>query len=125
MKHNPKAVTTAMQLYFSGESLRNTSHSLEMMGVQVSYQTVWNWIQKYTELMGKYLDKITPQISDTWRADELWLKFHGNMKYLFAMMDDETRFWIARKSLTQRKPTTLEAYSKRRENAQERSHKSS
>jgi hypothetical protein len=24
MKHNPPAVTTAMQLYFSGESLRNT-----------------------------------------------------------------------------------------------------
>jgi transposase InsO family protein len=23
------------------------------------------------------------------------MKFHGNMKYVFAMMDDETRFWIA------------------------------
>jgi transposase-like protein len=65
------------------------------MGVQVSYQTVWNWIQKYTGLMEKYLDKITPQVSDTWRADELYLKVKGDMKYLFAMMDDETRFWIA------------------------------
>jgi len=46
-------------------------------------------------LMGKYLDKITPQVSDTWRADELYVKIHGNMKYVFAMMDDETRFWIA------------------------------
>jgi putative transposase len=32
---------------------------------------------------------------DTWRADELYVKIKGNMKYLFAMMDDETRFWIA------------------------------
>jgi transposase-like protein len=95
MKHNPHAVTTAMQLYFSGESLRNTSRSLRMMGVEVSYQTVWNWIQKYTGLMEKYLDKITPQVSDTWRADELYVKIKGNMKYVFAMMDDETRFWIA------------------------------
>jgi transposase-like protein len=23
------------------------------------------------------------------------MKFHGDMKYVFAMMDDETRFWIA------------------------------
>jgi len=45
--------------------------------------------------MEKYLDKITPQVSDTWRADELYVKIRGNMKYVFAMMDDETRFWIA------------------------------
>jgi len=95
MKHNPHAVTTAMQLYFSGESLRNTARSLRMMGVEVSYQTVWNWIKKYMDLMEKYLDKIAPNVSDTWRADELYMKFHGNLKYVFAMMDDETRFWIA------------------------------
>ena len=46
--------------------------------------------------MGKYLDKITPQVSDTWRADELFLKVKGNTKYLYALMDDETRFWIAK-----------------------------
>lgn len=45
--------------------------------------------------MQKYLDKITPKVSDTWRADELYVKIKGNMKYVFAMMDDETRFWIA------------------------------
>ncbi len=95
MKHNPHGITTAMQLYFSGESLRNTAQSLRLMGVQVSYQTVWNWIQKYTEMMEKYLDQITPQVSDTWRADELFMKVRGDMKYVFAMMDDETRFWIA------------------------------
>jgi transposase-like protein len=95
MKHNPHAVTTAMQLYFSGESLRNTARSLRLMGVEVSYQTVWNWIKKYTGLMEKYLDKITPQVSGTWRADELYVKIKGDMKYVFAMMDDETRFWIA------------------------------
>jgi len=96
MKHNPQGITTAMQLYFSGESLRNTARSLRLMGVQVSYQTVWNWIQKYMGLMEKYLDKITPQVSDTWRADEMFLKVKGNPKYLYALLDDETRFWIAK-----------------------------
>lgn len=95
MKHNPQAITSAMQLYFSGESLRNTQKSLRLLGVQVSHQTVYNWIQKYVGLMQKYLEKITPQVSDTWRADELYLKIKGDMKYLFALMDDETRFWIA------------------------------
>jgi transposase-like protein len=95
MKHNPQAITTAMQMYFSGESLRNTAKTLRLIGAQVSHQTIYNWINKYTALMTKYLDKITPQVSDTWRADELFLKVKGNMKYLYALMDDQTRFWIA------------------------------
>jgi transposase-like protein len=95
MKHNPQGITTAMQLYFSGESLRNTAKSLRLIGVEVSHKTIYNWIHKYTALMDKYLEKITPQVSDTWRADELYVKIKGDMKYLFALMDDETRFWIA------------------------------
>ena len=96
MKHSPKGITTAMQLYFSGESLRSTARSLRLIGVQVSHKTVYNWIQKYIGLMERYLEKITPQVSDTWRADEMWLKIRGNPKYLYALMDDETRFWIAK-----------------------------
>ena len=95
MKHNPQAITTAMQLYFSGESLRNTARSLRLLGVQVSHKTVFMWIKKYTAIMEKCVEKITPQVSDTWRADEVFLKVKGNMKYLYALMDDQTRFWIA------------------------------
>ena len=95
MKHNPKGITTAMQLYFSGESLRNVARSLKLLGMEVSHQTVYNWIEKYTKLMNQYLDKITPQVGDAWRADEIYIKVRGELKYVFAMMDDETRFWIA------------------------------
>jgi len=95
MKHNPQAITSAIQLYFSGESLRNTMKSLRLLGVEVSYQTVYNWISKYVSLMKVYVEKIVPNVSDTWRADELYVKIKGDMKYLFALMDDETRFWIA------------------------------
>jgi transposase-like protein len=95
MKHNPQGITTAMQLYFSGESLRNVAKSLRLLGVEVSHKTVFMWIKKYTALMEKYLDKITPQVSDTWATDELFLKVKGNLKYLYAMMDEQTRFWIA------------------------------
>jgi len=125
MKHNPKAITTAIQLYFSGESLRNVTKSLRLLGVDVVHGTVYNWIKKYTKLMEKYLDNITPQVGDTWRADEIFIKIRGNRKYLFAMMDDETRFLIAQevadtknnhdakhlfrmaKEITEKKPTKL------------------
>lgn len=95
MKHNPQAITSAMQLYFSGESLRNTANSLRLIGVQVSYRTILNWIKKYVTLMKNCTENIVPNVGDTWRADEIYVKVAGDMKYLFAMMDDETRFWIA------------------------------
>jgi transposase-like protein len=95
MKASPQIITSAMQLYFTGESLRNTQKFLELQGVKITHKTVWNWIKKYTNLMEKYLEQITPQVSDKWRTDELYLKIKGDRKYLYAMMDDDTRFWIA------------------------------
>ena len=95
MRSNPQTITSAMQLYFTGESLRNVQKFLRLQGIEVAHSTIYKWIKKYTELMQKYVDQITPQVSDTWRADELFLKVKGNTKYLYALMDDDTRFWIA------------------------------
>lgn len=95
MRASPQVITSAMQLYFTGESLRNVQKFLRLQGVEISHKTVYVWIKKYTGLMEKYLEKITPQVGDKWRADEVWVKIKGDMKYLFAMMDDDTRFWLA------------------------------
>lgn len=95
MHATPQMITGAMQLYFSGESLRNVQKFLKLQGVKKSHVSVYNWIKRYVGLMDKYLGQITPQVSGTWRTDELFLKVKGNTKYLYALMDDETRFWIA------------------------------
>jgi transposase-like protein len=95
MKASPQAITESMQLYFSGESLRNVQKFLRLQGVNVDHVTVYRWIKKYVHLMEEYLTKIKPQIGEVWRADELYFKVKGNMKYLYALMDDQTRFWIA------------------------------
>jgi transposase-like protein len=95
MRVSPQAITSSMQLYFSGESLRNVQKFLRLQGIKVSHVAVLKWINKYVSLMKTYVDKITPNVSDVWRADELYVKIKGDMKYLFALMDDETRFWIA------------------------------
>jgi transposase-like protein len=56
---------------------------------------VYRWIKKYVGLMKDYLEQIQPNVSGAWRTDELYQKIKGNTKYLYALMDDETRFWIA------------------------------
>jgi putative transposase len=50
------------------------------------------WMKKYVVLMQTYLEKTTPNVSDAWHADEFYVKVKGNPKYLFALMDDQTRF---------------------------------
>lgn len=96
MKNTPENITSALQMYFTGESLRNIKQFLTLQGINVSHKTIYMWIKKYTKLMQEYLNKITPQVGDAWRADEVWVKVRGELKYVFALMDDETRFWIAK-----------------------------
>ena len=47
-------------------------------------------IKKYVILMETYLARITPNVSNVWRTDVLYLKVKGNLKYLYAIMDDDT-----------------------------------
>ena len=95
MHSTPQMITAAMQLYFSNESYRNIKKFLELQGVKISHVAVYKWITKYVKLMDKYLEQIKPNVSNAWRTDELYFKVKGNTKYLYALMDDETRFWIA------------------------------
>ena len=95
MRATPEQITMAMNLYFNGESSRKVAQSLTLTGIKVSHITVQKWNKKYVELMDRYLDRITPQVGEAWRTDELYLKIKGDRKYLFAMLDNETRFWLA------------------------------
>jgi putative transposase len=95
MHATPQMITTSLQLYFTGESFRNIKQFLKLQGVDMSHVAVYKWIKKYIGLMEGYVEKIKPNIGQAWRTDEIYLKVKGNMKYLYALMDDETRFWIA------------------------------
>jgi len=64
-------ITSAMQLYFSGESFRNGKRFLELQGVKICRVAVYKWIRKYVSLMQNYLDRIKPKVGDAWRTDEL------------------------------------------------------
>ena len=92
----PKQITQAVELVFAGLSTRKAATFLEKANVKVSHQTVYNWSEEYATLMETYLDKIRPQVGEAWRTDEVYMSIKGNRRYLFAMLDSETRYWIAK-----------------------------
>ena len=77
MRATPEQITISMNLYFNGESSRKVAQSLKLTGASVSYKTIQNWTKKYVGLMDKYLRQLTPQVGESWRTDELYLKIKG------------------------------------------------
>ena len=82
-------------MYYSGMSVRDISNHYEMMGTDVNESTVYRWVDKYSKMTAKYLNGIVPRVGDWFRADEVWIKINGKQNYLFASMDDDTRYWLA------------------------------
>lgn len=95
MRASPGDIIETLQLFFSGESTRTITHFMRLRGIVVHHTTVYRWIARFVNLMADYIAHLTPHVSPIWRADEIFVKVRGEMKYLFRLMDDETRFIIA------------------------------
>ena len=92
----PEHITIAVELVYAGLSIRKTSRALRTIHCVVGRSTVHRWADEYGHMMEAYLDEITPLVGEEWRTDEIYLKIRGERKYLFAMLDSKTRYWIAR-----------------------------
>ena len=88
-------ITGALQMYFTGMSVRDIANHYEMMGVDMCHKTIYNWVDKYSKMTAEYLNGIVPRVGTWFRADEVWVKIAGKQCYLFASMDDDTRYWLA------------------------------
>ena len=106
MKFTPELITLSLDLYFSGLSLRKITRTVnDHFNIQVGVTTVYDWIQRYVPLVSKYVRTLTPELSNTWHADEVFVKMKGgksnkmnkSIAYLWNVMDRRTRFLLASK----------------------------
>jgi len=96
MKCSPQVITASLDLYFKGISFRKiTDHLKQFHGVTVNCSTVLRWIQRYVALMKEYADKLMPDVSGTWHADETTINVNGKYQWLWNLMDRDTRFLIS------------------------------
>ena len=95
-RDTPEQVCDAIELSYGGLSSRKVVANMASKGLHVSYKTIQNWGKAYGTLMEEYFDSIQPQVGEAWRTDEIYLKIKGKKRYLFAMLDSETRYWIAK-----------------------------
>lgn len=75
----------------------------ETYGIKVVPTTVLNYLKRYEKLLTEYMTNcLKPQFSGHVNIDELWIKIDGQMKYLFAALDPDTRYLLCT-VLSQRK----------------------
>ncbi|MCJ8306689.1 MAG: DDE-type integrase/transposase/recombinase [Nitrosopumilus sp.] len=94
MRYNPVLITRALQMYYSGMSVRDIADCFEQEEIDVSYRAVYDWVKKYSKMTHNYLKGIVPRVSETWRTDEIFMKISGVQKLQYSMLDHETRFMI-------------------------------
>jgi transposase-like protein len=105
-KYNAELVTLTLDLYFSGLSLRKIARNVnDHFDLELDYSTIYKWIKRYVPIISEYVNSLTPQVSKTWHADELFVNMRGGkstkgkttIAFLWNVMDRQTRFLIASK----------------------------
>jgi putative transposase len=77
VRFTPKLITLTLDLYFSGLSLRKIARNVnDHFDISVDFSTIYNWIKRYIPIISQYVNSLTPQLSETWHADELFVKMH-------------------------------------------------
>lgn len=61
----------------------------------MSFVAIYNWVKRYVMLIGEYVSTLTPQLSGQWNVDEMKVKVAGEWRWLWNVMDKETRFLVA------------------------------
>ncbi len=92
---DPKWITLAIDLYFSGMSFVAIEQCFKRQGCKVSFVSIYKWVVKYTKLIHAYLSKFSPKVGIKWHTDEMYVKINGEIKWLFAITDSTTRFFIS------------------------------
>ena len=94
-RYSSDIVSEAMHLYFSGTSSNAIADLFGTRGIDVDGSTVRKWVKRYSKVAHLFTDSVTPDVGKWYRGDEVWVKVDGKKHYLFATMDDDTRYWIA------------------------------
>ncbi len=85
----------AFDLHFKAMSLRDIkNHIWQIYGIDKPVSTLHRWIVKLTGTMQEALSSFKLEVGDKWLADEIFLKVNGDMRYLWNIMDYETRIHI-------------------------------
>ena len=94
-KTSPEIIRLAVMMYVRFPlSLRNVEDLLHERGIEVSYETIRFWWNRFgpifaAEIRKKRMDRIRPLSGWRWHLDEVFVKINGERHYLWRAVDQE------------------------------------
>ena len=94
-KTSPEIIRLAVMMYVRFPlSLRNVEDLLHERGIEVSYETIRFWSNRFGPIFGaetrkKRMDRIRPLSGWRWHLDEVFVKINGERHYLWRAVDQE------------------------------------
>ncbi len=91
-------ISIALNEYYSGMSINDIRRRIKQeKGYYPAQSTVYQWIEKFTDIAVKHFSKYYPKVGDVFVADETVLALDGKDVWLWDIIDDKTRFLLATK----------------------------
>ncbi len=95
-RSEPEKIALALDLYFRGMSLRQVAdHLRQVYNLKLSPMTVYRWITRYSRLAAEWMNAQGAKVGDRWHVDETVVNVDGEGRYLWNVLDAETRFLLA------------------------------
>ena len=83
-------ISRAVWLYFRFNlSFRDVEELMAERGVDVSYETIRQWVEKFGSAYAKRIKSRSEKPSPVWHLDEVYTKINSKMVYLWRAVDDE------------------------------------
>ncbi|MFC2006445.1 IS6 family transposase [Chloroflexota bacterium] len=97
MKTSTNQVTSALNMYYEGMSIKSIRRNLmQEHGNMPSTATIYEWIQKYTQYATDSVKDYKPKsIGKRWIADETVIEIDGQNVWLWDIIDYKTRYLLA------------------------------
>lgn len=87
---HPDIIRRAVWMYFRFNlSFRDVEELIIERGVDVSYETIRRWVDRFGSTYAKRIKSRSERPSPIWHLDEVYTKINGKMAYLWRAVDDE------------------------------------
>ena len=89
-RFHPDIIRRAIWMYFRFNlSFRDVEELMAERGVELSYETIRRWVDKFGSTYAKRIKCRSVGPSPVWHLDEVYTKIDGKMVYLWRAVDDE------------------------------------
>jgi len=98
MRNNAQKITASIDLFYNGLSTRKVqAHLKAFFPHNASNVSVYNWVIKYSKMIGSFTDKLKIKTGRELQADEIEFKRKGKKAYFLDNIDTKTRFALSSK----------------------------